>query len=299
MFGKKTNKKQETNQLRNRASHRSQFNYYANNAQHAQRKEKPNDDTISLGSIKYRLRLAPTFIALAVIGLSLLMSLTLSSRPSVSTLNSEDSPYRKLDDYAVATEELLSRDLSSKTKLSINTREVEDQLLKLFPELRAAVLRLPVLGRKPSLIIAVEPPVLLLVTNSKSYVLDSSGMVVGEAQTLDYSVRASLLILQDQSGIKLEIGKQAITTETVSFITEATAQLKAKNQSVSQLTLPQSANRLDIYLSSTSYYIKTDVAGSARLQIGSFLAVKDRLEGEGVTPLEYIDVRVEEKVFYK
>jgi len=300
MFARKQTKKSDNNDLRSRASNKSQFNYYSTTSQHA----RPSDTTkemqsVNLGSIRHRLRLVPTFAALSIIAVSLLISLTLSSRPSVSLLNNKDSPYRNLDEYAIAAEVIMSQDLSSKTKLSIDTSNIERQFIEQFPELKAAVLRLPVLGRKPSLILDINSPVILLATQTKSYVLDSSGTVVSDAQALASSERAGLLVVQDQSGLVIEVGKQAVTTQTIRFITDITAQLKAKNLNISQLTLPQSANQLDIRIEGTRYFVKTDVAGSARLQIGGLIAVKSQLEGKGENPSEYIDVRVEGKVFYK
>jgi hypothetical protein len=243
--------------------------------------------------------MVPTFIAVAVIILSVVISLTLTPRPSVTTFADEDSPYRTLDAYAAATEEIMSRYAHSKTKLTIDTQDIERQLLERFPELAAARLRLPVLGRQPSLVLDIHPPALVLSGNGTSFVLDQSGTVVGRLGDMVTAPDNTLPRVQDQSGLTLEVGQQAVTTDTVRFITEIMTQLEAKNLRLAQLTLPSSANQLDIRIQDTPYYIKTDIGGSARLQMGSFFAVKQELEGRGEVPSEYIDVRVEEKVFYK
>lgn len=299
MLGRKSSTRNRPgNELRKQAANRTQFNYYSSQSRPAAA-EPHKDGAVDLGKVTSRLRLLPALLALAVIIISLLISLTLSNRPGVSTLNHEDSPYRTLAEYAAAAAEILSGDLGSKTKLTIDTQAVERKLLDRFPELRAADLRLPVLGRQPNLVIDIEPPAILLATPAKSYVLDSSGTVVSEASLLAADVRSGLLVIQDQSGLALNIGKQAVTTETARFITEVKAQLDAKGLAVSQLTLPPNANQLDIRLEGAAYYVKTDVAGNARLQMGSLIAVKEELERRRETPQEYIDVRVEGKVFYK
>lgn len=258
------------------------------------------EKTIDLGSMSHRLRLVPTVIAAAVIVGSLLFSLTLTSRPSVSTLEDQASPYRSTDAYADAAAEIMNGSLGNKTKFSINTTEVEQKLMERFPELRAAALRLPVIGRRANLVIDIKSPVLLLNTSSRNYVLDNSGTVISEVHTLSEESRQKLLAVKDQGNLPVEIGKQAVTTDTVAFIQAVVAQLKAKQIEVTQLSLPpNNANQLDIRMNGMPYYLKTDVAGDARLQIGSFLAVKEKLERDRVAPAEYIDVRVEEKVFYK
>ncbi len=291
----------KTGELRAKAASRPSFNYYSggtgNKADIASK-----DSVIHLdgGSLKKRLRLLPTFIAVGIIIGSIFISLTLSTSPSVMLLHGQTSPYRDPAEYAAAAAEIMAQNLSSQTKLTIDTTSVERSLMESFPELRAAVLRLPVLGRKPSIIVDIKPPALLLTTPVNSYVLDNSGMVVSDVSSLEQEARAGLTTVSDKSGfLDMQVGKQALTSDMVRFITGVSEQLAAKGYQISELTLPASVNQLDIRLSGLPYYIKTDTTGDVRLQIGSFLAVKQELEGRRSTPAEYIDVRVEEKVFYR
>lgn len=273
------------------------YSYYA--SLQDERRTKTAETVVDLGSVGRRLRLIPTVVALLVIFGSVLFSLTLSSLPSVSMLEGETALYRSLDDYASAAEVLLDDNLKNRTKLTIDTAAVEQTLLEQFPELDAAVLRLPVLGRRPSLIISVSQPVLLLLSPAKSYVLNQSGVAVSEASQLAAKAKDGLPVVRDQSGLEVTLGEQALTTETIRFILASSLQLEAQKLKVSELILPARVSQLDIRLEGVRYYVKTDTAGDARLQIGSFLAVREELAGQGITPAEYIDVRVEEKVFYK
>jgi hypothetical protein len=262
---------------------------------------RPNQDKIVDLSVssRRRVRLLPTIIAICVIVLSLLLSLTLSSTPYVTTSDGSESPYRSHVEYEAEAARFLSTSANNKTKFTISTADAERHMLETFPELRAVALRLPIIGRRLNLILELRKPTLVLTTPGKSFVLDETGRAVTELQDLAIDARKDLVVLKDQSGLVVETGKQAITSDTILFIKTIIAQLDAQSLKSSELTLPPAANQLDIRLQDVSYYIKTDVAGNARLQIGSFLAVKERLEREGVTPAEYIDVRVEEKVFYK
>lgn len=210
-------------------------------------------------------------------------------------LEGQQAVYRPLEEYAVAAEKLLSSRLGNRTKLTVDSKAIEDELMKNYPELGAVALRLPVLGRKPNLVVDITPPAMLLVTNSKVYVIDRSGTVVSEASNLPDETKQGLLVLRDNSGLDVSVGGQAVTSKTVDFVMAAKAQLDAKTLKITELTLPAAASELDIRLEGLSYFIKTDTTGDARLQMGSFLAAKD----SGVKPSEYIDVRVEEKVFYR
>ncbi len=255
---------------------------------------------INLADRPHHMRRLPTILAIIAILLSFLFSLTLSRSPSITTADkSQQSPYRNVQEYVDASKQILGQKLSYRSKLTVNTLEVEQALLERFPELDAAVLRLPVLGRRPNLVIAISQPAMLLAAHSKSYIIDSNGIAVSEASGIPIEVRQRLTVIKDESGLEISLGKQVVTSDTIAFISNVTAQLKAQNLEVSQLTLPRSANQLDIRLKGLNYYIKTDATGDARQQVGSFLAVKDHLSKQGITLAEYVDVRVEEKVFYK
>ncbi len=249
--------------------------------------------------VRHRKRRLPTLIALIIITGSILFSTTVSSQPSISLVSGQAPIYRSLEEYSDAASTILEQKLAYKTKFTINTKEIEDALLEKYPELAAVAIRLPLIGRRPTLIVEQKSPILILTTQVKSFIIDEDGIAISELQLLATEAREGLPVVLDQSGLELTIGSQAVTSETVTFVRAVLAQITSQKLSINQLTLPPFANQLDITLKGTQYYIKTDISGDANLQIGTFLAVRDRLRKDGITPTEYIDVRVEERAFYK
>jgi hypothetical protein len=166
--------------------------------------------------------------------------------------------------------------------------------MKAFPELDAVNLALPIVGSRPTVLLYARLPAFILTNGTNAYVIDVSGAIVGTSNQLISSQRDKLLVIQDQSGLDLNIGKQALTTDAVGFILNVKAQLEDKKLTITRIVMPAVPNEVDIYIKDINYYVKTDTAGDPRIQIGDYLAVKDI-----VTPKEYVDVRVEEKVFYK
>lgn len=301
MFGRKNKNRAEQGRRRpeGRPVRSRPFSYYKNSSGENSSPRKA-EKTVDLSRVGKGVRLIPTLLAVVVIIGSILFSLTLTAHPSVETVNDEPSLYRDPEEYALVAEEIINQSIGNRTKLTINTESIETAILDKFPELDAVVLRLPVLGRKPTLVLGINNPSILLAGNTKTYVLDRSGVAVSGASVLPQQARTGLPVLRDQSGIEITTGKQAVTTDTVTFVMIVLEQLKAKGLTVSELTLPLTgANQLDIHIKGLGYYVKTDLMSDARKQIGSFLAVKDDLEGKGVTPRDYIDVRAGEKVFYK
>lgn len=271
----------------------SYYNTGINTEQPTERKPRRNVE-VSRG-----LKLLPGIIAVIVIVGSILYSFTLSTRVAVTTLQQQPSLFRNVEEYASKADEILQESPRNRTKLSVQTLDVEQALLDTYPELQDVVLRLPVLGRVPTLVVSIRQPAMLLATSQKTYVLDSNGVAISEATQLSAENKEGLPLIQDQSGIAIELGKQVLTKETVQFIVDASFQLRAKDYKISGLTLPVSVNELDIRIEGLPYFIKTDAAGNAREQMGSFISVSEYLKEQGITPAEYVDVRVEEKVFYK
>ena len=241
-----------------------------------------------------RLRSIPTLIALAIILLSVAYSTTLSTNTNIKFAG-DPPPYRTPAEYHLGISKLLGASFWNKSKLTNNTHKTETAILAAYPELDAVNIALPVVGQRPTVTLHARTAAMLLTTQTNSYVLDISGKVVAESAQLPSSQRDMLLTVQDKSGPALHVGSQAVTSNTVIFIQNVQAQLKDKKLSITEVTLPATPNEVDFRIKDINYYIKTDTAGDARIEIGDFLAVKD----SGAQPAEYMDVRVEEKVFYK
>lgn len=274
---------------------RPAFSYYAGEKQLRQgdslRARQANEQH---QSFLKKLRLVPTLIALGVILLSVVYSTTLSTNPIVKFVG-EMSPYQSRQSYEKGIETILGSSLWNHSKLTLDTAPTEAAITKQFPEFDLATVSIPIIGRRPTVTVHAREPALVLTTKTNSYVLDTTGKIVSQSNQLASGLLANLPTVQDQSGVKLAIGDQALTSATINFINNIRAQLAAKQLTISGLTLPPGGYEIDVHIKDISYYLKTESSGDARLQIGAFLAAKD----SGLAPSTYMDVRVEEKVFYK
>lgn len=277
-------------------SSRPSFSYYSaeNQASKTGQGTRRRSETLAIRDYRQFVRRVPTIVSMAVIFIAVVFSTTLTITPQVRFAN-EQSPYRDITDYQMMLRELMSSSLLNRSKLTINATKFENNILATFPEIDAARIVLPIIGRRPSITLHIRRPALLLTTKTNALILDNTGKAVSEVNQLPSSVVSGLLSLQDDSGLEVYLGDQAVTTETVAFIDNVRKQLEDKKMIIEKLVLPAVVNELDIYIRDLPYRLKADVSGNARSQIGAFLAAKDN----GIKPSEYIDVRVEEKVFYK
>ncbi len=251
--------------------------------------------------VRLLLTYMPTVLALMALLVSTVYCSTLTATPKIQAISNQGARTiaRNTNTYQDEAGAILGRSLMNRSKLLIDTAKVEHELRQAFPELGDVTVIIPLVSRRP--IIEVQPAkaVLILTSSSGAYVVDQDGRAVIEARDVDSSVRDPLPVVQDESDISIARGKGVLSADTVTFIKEFTGQLTQKRVAIQSIILPVSAHELHIRLAGQPYTVKLDLKGAGRQQAGTLLAVKEKLEAEGVTPGVYIDVRVPEKAFYK
>ncbi|HSX43904.1 MAG TPA: hypothetical protein VLE69_01220 [Candidatus Saccharimonadales bacterium] len=301
------NKKTKPNARRASAPGRSPiFSYYNNRPTGVSSTKQTNQKRLfnrpqPKGSLKHHLRHIPTYFAIVLIAASLLYSLVLDNQPKVLLGRSvtSNSLLRSQAVYQAGIAKLLSHSIFNRTKLTINTVSIEKQIRQMFPEIQNATVSLPIIGHRP--IIGLDPadPTLVIKTQSGSFIIDNTGRALIKIDNVAKPAQPNLPVIQDNSGLTIGQGDIALPKEDVAFITTVIEQLSAKNIKIQIMQLPAIANELRVTIAGYNYYIKFNLSGDARLQSGTFLAVKDDLKSKHITPTEYIDVRVNERAFYK
>lgn len=243
---------------------------------------------------------------LVIVSLAILASavnaLTLSPDVKIVPLSvaGKDSLLRPAADYQAAADRELSSSVWSRNKVTVNTAGLSSYLLSRFPELSSASVTLPLVAHRPIVYLASAQPVLILVTNDGSFVIDSTGKAVIGAPNPSALNRADLPQLTDQSGLRIQSAHQALPATSVGFIQVVMAQLAAKQFKVSGMTLPPAASELDVHLRGQPYFIKFNLENDQpREQAGAFLATANLLRHQNITPSQYIDVRVPGRAYYK
>lgn len=246
----------------------------------------------------FLLQKSSVFIIIFIIFIVIIYGSTVSSDTKLEIANKQ-SAFSDNQKYISTVNEAIKKSFINKNKVTINTNSIEEELMKKYPEVDAAILRLPIFGRKPTLTVSLRKPVLILVNQSRSVALDSKGVSLSEVRDLSTNTKQGLPVIVDESNMEIELGKQILTSETINFIINVKAQIEAKNNKIMKIILSNNFNEIDIQLEGINYYIKLDSSGDPRLQVGGFYALKTELDSKGIKPSEYIDTRVEEKVFYK
>lgn len=255
------------------------------------------------GSSTSWLKRAPA-IALAIIAVALVVNgLLVSSNPEIITLADKQQQkvfLRSTETYQQAARQILSDSIFNTNKLTIDTTGIAEALSKRFPELAHVSVTLPVAGHQPAIYIQPALPALLVKTADNSvFILDTSGRALINAAQTSKVERLGLPVVEDQTGLPVALGKVALPSDEVAFIREVVGQLEAKGISITGVILPKGSSEVNLRIEGVPYIVKFNLHGDARAEAGAYLAVKKHLERENKTPSSYIDVRVDNRAYYR
>lgn len=232
-------------------------------------------------------------IVIAAVIFGIFYSLMVRPDPVVKA---DDTSYHQVGVYQEAAARLLG-DAKNRTKITFSEASVTRPLQKQFPEISAARVELPLVGQRPILRLSIAKPVLRLSGDNGSYVIDGQGTAV--ARSVDLPQVKGLPVIDDQSSFEIKPGQAALSTASIQFIQTLLSQCRANHVPIKSLTLPAAPLELDLRTKDQHYFVKFYLDGDAGVQTGQFLAARDQFNKDKSGPAQYLDVRVNGKVFYK
>ncbi len=258
-------------------------------------------DTVRIHDRPLWVKYMPSLVSLAIVGAAAVYLTTLSTNPRVSVVSDPKKPVivQSNEVYQEAAAEMFNDSILNKSKLTIDTTVLADKMESKFPELGEVVVTIPLFGRRPLIQTQPASPKIILSGNGGSFVIDNDGVPILRAQQLASSLKDTLPVIRDDSDTTIELGKQILTSELVSFVGVLQHQFKAKDITIEEYSFPALANELHVRLAGKGYYLKFNTEADARVQVGTYIALEELLARDDKTPSEYIDLRVEERAYYK
>lgn len=248
-----------------------------------------------------RWRYIPSYLATIAIIISIGYVLTLSTNPKINTLSGRSylGLLRTQDSYQKAAEKILGSSILNRSKLTIDGGGFERAMKEQFPELAQAKVTLPLIGRRPIVQLIARKPALTLVTERGVYLIDNTGVAIIKAGDVANLASLELPSVVDESNLEIVLGKGMITSQEVTFILITVYQIQAAKQPIGSLSLPPIINEFHIKLKDQSYVVKFDMQNDPRTSAGAFLSFKKQLDTDNITPSEYVDARLEDRIYYK
>ncbi len=256
-------------------------------------KPSPFNKRVKKQSLKKILLASADTLAIVALFLVIAYSLAVSDSPLVK---STSSAYHNQQTYQAAVKKELSG-IKNRNKFTFDEQKISQTLKRQFPEISSVSVELPIFSPKPTIRLTIAEPSFILNSGSQLYIVSSSGRAITSAN--GFPNLASLIVVNDETGFRSSLGQQVISKEGVAFLDNLLAQSKKNNVPISNLTLPAKAQELHLRTSDTNYFVKFFLDGDSDTQIGQFLAARHNFEARGVSPSEYLDVRVPGRIYYK
>lgn len=240
-------------------------------------------------------------IVLVVAVISIGNILVVSPDPKIVPVSSEGAVFLKDQSvYGAEASKLLSG-FWNRNKITIDTNSIIKQMKQKFPELTDVSVVLPLVGHRP--VVYIQPTKADIIYKSvtgEGYVMDENGRILAKVDDSVNLEDQTTTTVIDKSGIVVKLGQQALSSADVSFIDNVSYQLSKSGFTVDHFVLPAGTRELDGYLGGIKYFVKFNLEdGDGRQQAGSFIALAKQLQKQGITPAEYVDVRVSGRAYYK
>ena len=269
----------------------SAFSYHANRTEQEYNlgRSQPRDQDTRRKErlVRYWRQRLGMLLAGIVLIICVLDVLHLSATPNIIPLatSSNNSFLQPTAVYQQAAAKLFASSVFNDNKVTINSQAIQSKLKQQFPEFSDVSVTLPLMGHRPIVYIAPTSPGLLLKTASGDFVLDTNGKALLASSQVDNLTKLQLPTVVDQSGLRVAVGSTALPGTSVKFIQTVVGELQAKSVKFSSLTLPNTAYELDVTPSGAGYYVKFNLhQDSALQQIGTYLAVSQRLAAQSIKP---------------
>lgn len=197
--------------------------------------------------------------------------------------------------YRQALDGYLSSRPLERLRFLLDGDALQVYLLEHAPEVQSAsVIAKDGAAFDSSLRLSFRQPALKWVSSGKEYYVDGLG-VTYEINYYDTPV----LSVEDQSGVDPGVGQAVVNRSFLSFLGQSVSQFDAAGQKVDRVILPEGTVRqVSLGIEGRSYVVKLTLDRGVEEQVQRAIKAIGYLDERGLSP-EYIDARVDQRVFYK
>ncbi len=176
----------------------------------------------------------------------------------------------------------------------IDTRALRRELLTSQTQLGdVAIDRRWPTGLKVS--VTERQPNLIWQTGGQSYLLDDQGFII--LPLADRKLK--LVAVEDTTNLPVKLGARVVPPSFVGFCLDLIGLVpKQTGLSITGLQLPETTTEVDI-VTSGGYLVKFDTTRSASGEVGDLVRVLAQLKLQNQKPSQYIDLRIENRAYYK
>lgn len=255
--------------------------------------EQPSEEKKKVKRSPFKLIIRPLIIVLAL--LLLAYAIIASSLLKVSNVDVEGVSTLSSDSVRQQTEDVLTSSLLSQNILFVPTDKISEELKKQNYQIADAKVSRNGLNSISVVLTEQKPSILWLSGNTLSIIGQNGHAYDGEITT---TMKDKLVMVVDTTNLPVRKGEKVVTQEFVDYVNTMNEQLPRKDIKVKQYQIGDTTTELRV-VTDTGYYIRFDTTRPTEEQMQDLSAVLNQMKKQGKKPVEYIDLRINGKVFYK
>ena len=248
------------------------------------------------------------WVILGAICVLLAANSTLSNAPTIQLGNKEATAYRSPEAYKQGIAKLIDESLVNRSKLSFRSVRFEEELQKLFPELTNATAIVPLVGRNLHVELDMVTPLVRVISSQDTRigVIGQNGRLllleplsVYQETTFSPEELPSLILQPD---LPLTVGQEVLTESEMELFRLLLTEFDGSTDYLplpTQFEYTLTTREIRVRFEGVGYYAKLTPESDVRLQVGALIATLKRLYETNTQPKDYIDARVESRVFVK
>jgi hypothetical protein len=273
--------------------------YFKSSANTAHTGEQRTARRQMAASVAYKRLSLTTLLTVVCAGSILLFTLLLLGSPAIKFTDGSVL-YADKETYVQEINRIIAASFANKTKLTIQSAALEQDIKAAFPEISDVKVVVPLIGQRLQIGIRTKKPTLLLVQpNGQQAIVAEDGTI---AAITDEMPKLPIVTVVPQA--LLEEREAVLTSKEVQLVrlleNEFTAERAFSVPTVEKYELFVETSELQVHFRDAVYKAKMTTQGESRNQSATLLAVFRSIDQGGVEkPESYIDVRVPGRVFIK
>lgn len=258
-------------------------------------------DAVAMRQSVLRKRRIITIIVFAVALLLLyrlqISDVALQTNTKLSPLSSSEKTK-----YSSEITEYIASNVLFKQSWLVHSDDVAKSLQAKYPEVSDVSLKNSTpFSNVATAQIEFRKPILIYKTARDTQYIDADG-VLFDTNRYSNVPTSTLPVVEDQGGISLLAGQRVLSRPVIQEVAQIytlVPKLYGPKATVTGIILPRSSREVQAKISGQPYVIKFSSERPIGDQIAELSALMGYLKANKVIPAQYIDVRVENKAFYK
>lgn len=209
-------------------------------------------------------------------------------------LKNESTSQPNLIVYSEAIDDYLNTHPLERLSFNLNQEALEQELVAKYPEIQQSRLMDTGFLRPSRFEVTLRTPVAVMTLNQQRFYVDANGI-----SFLNNYFEEPKINIQDQSGLKLDDNSRVISGRLLSFIGRVIAMLSERGYQTSEVIMPAgTVHRFDIRIDGFNLYAKMTIDNDPAEQVENLVNSLEYVKRVNLM-VEYLDVRVKQKAFYK